>query len=368
MNRTGQAFRQAAAVLEQEKAKIYERWLARLTQITPDTVEIRVAIATYTHVPVFIALLADVLGGRGLPSESEEVRSLSQFAGRQVLRDVGSLRLCLQAQRILQDELWSTVRKRICRPPDFSLDECVAVKEGIDSFMDDVLAGMMEGGVSRLGAEQQVVPGTIGGISPGIVLPTTLLPEEYFVLSSVEALAAALDAKDSSTLHHSERTARYATMIARQLGFSQEQLDELHHIALLHDVGKIGIHDSVITKPGFLTVAERDLMRLHPTIGASILSRAQILDRMVPPVLHHHEWVDGSGYPAGIKGDRIPLQSRILSVADAFDAMTSERSYRPRRPFERAMGELRAKAGTQFDPDVVDAFEGVAGEVASVCC
>jgi HD-GYP domain-containing protein (c-di-GMP phosphodiesterase class II) len=142
----------------------------------------------------------------------------------------------------------------------------------------------------------------------------------------------------------------------------------LHHIALLHDVGKIGIHDSVITKPGFLTVAERDLMRLHPTIGASILSRAQILDRMVPSVLHHHEWVDGSGYPAGIKGDRIPLQSRILSVADAFDAMTSERSYRPRRPFERAMGELRAKAGTQFDPDVVDAFEGVAGEVASVCC
>lgn len=172
----------------------------------------------------------------------------------------------------------------------------------------------------------------------------------------VRALTSAIDAKDPYTCGHSDRVARVAVRIAQQHGCSQEVVDTIYLSGLLHDVGKIGIDDQVLRKPGRLTPAEFEHIKQHPQIGYNILSDVPQLKPALPVVLHHHESWDGSGYPHGLKGEEIPLLARIVAVADAFDAMGSDRPYRKGMPDEKLDQVIREGAGVQWDPDLVAAF------------
>jgi diguanylate cyclase (GGDEF)-like protein/putative nucleotidyltransferase with HDIG domain len=174
--------------------------------------------------------------------------------------------------------------------------------------------------------------------------------------ATVEALAAAIDARDSYTHGHSRRVAELATIIGRELGLETGELDVLHLGALLHDVGKIGVSDAVLRKSGELSEQERRSVQDHPQIGYEMVQGVDFLRKVAPIILHHHENVDGTGYPQGLRADQIPLHARIVKVVDAFDAMTGRRTYRPAATPEWALGELRRNAGTQFDKEVVNAI------------
>jgi len=177
--------------------------------------------------------------------------------------------------------------------------------------------------------------------------------------STLKVLANALDAKDSYTHGHSQRVAEYSVAIACELGFSQKDSDDLEFAALLHDIGKIGIRDNILCKPGKLTDEEFKIIQMHPVMSAQILAPIDFLADKIPIVKHHHERFDGKGYPSKLKGEEIPLGARIICVADTFDAMTSNRSYRKGLPAEVALEELKRCSGAQFDPVIVQAFLNV---------
>jgi len=174
---------------------------------------------------------------------------------------------------------------------------------------------------------------------------------------TVKALASAIDARDPSTKKHSEHVSGIAVEIGQAMSLSESELEQLEWAGLLHDIGKIGIRDSVLLKPGKLTREERMLMNEHPVKGEEILRDVDQLAAERPLIRHHHEWYNGSGYPDRLIGDQIPLLARVLHVADAFEAMTASRPYRP-VPLTAAEAheELRRYAGIQFDPMVVEAF------------
>jgi len=174
--------------------------------------------------------------------------------------------------------------------------------------------------------------------------------------NTVYALAAAVDLRDHPTRGHSDRLAHYAERIGRRLGLSGDGIEDLKIAALLHDIGKIGIGDGILLKPGDLTPEEYDWMKMHTLMGARILAMADFSRRVVEAVLFHHERWDGSGYPLGLQGEQIPIEARILTAADALESMTSARRYRQALPLARAVGELTRWRGTQFDPRVVDAL------------
>jgi HD-GYP domain-containing protein (c-di-GMP phosphodiesterase class II) len=174
---------------------------------------------------------------------------------------------------------------------------------------------------------------------------------------TVSALSQAIDAKDGFTRGHADRVSRIAGAIAREMGLPETQIEQIELAGLLHDIGKIGVEDRILMKPTRLDEDERELMRLHPIYGASILEPSTALRPLVPLVLHHHENFDGTGYPEGLKGEAIPIGSRILIVADAYEAMTSDRIYRPAIGHERALEQLNRHKGSQFDPKVVRALE-----------
>lgn len=173
---------------------------------------------------------------------------------------------------------------------------------------------------------------------------------------TIEALRLAVDAKDSYTAGHSDRVAYYSKLIGEKLGLNEDDLQNLYEGALFHDIGKIGIPDSVLKKNGPLSPDEYSDIQNHPSIGAHILLPAKIFSDLIPIVSCHHERYDGNGYPAKLSGENIPLMARIVAVADAFDAMTSDRSYRPRFTLIKALNELENGKGSQFDPKIVDAF------------
>jgi len=176
-------------------------------------------------------------------------------------------------------------------------------------------------------------------------------------VQTIRALAEAVDAKDAYTRGHSERVGVYASKIAREVGLPRELIERVYIAGLLHDVGKIGIRDYVITKPDRLTAEEYEEIKRHPEIGAKILEPVSFLADVVECVRHHHEWYDGSakGYPDGLRADRIPLPSRIILVADTVEAMTSDRPYRAGLPLDTVVRELHKFSGSQFDPACVDA-------------
>ncbi|AZR74411.1 hypothetical protein BBF96_14055 [Anoxybacter fermentans] len=176
---------------------------------------------------------------------------------------------------------------------------------------------------------------------------------QQLYLKTIEALTGAIDAKDMYTAGHSQRVAEISTTIAYELGLTQREIDIIHYGALLHDIGKIGIPESILNKKGRLTDEEFDIIKRHPVIGTNILRSIDFLEDALSIVRAHHERYDGKGYPDQLKGEDIPFMARIVCVADAWDAMTSDRSYRKALPLEVVIEELEKNAGTQFDPIIV---------------
>lgn len=174
--------------------------------------------------------------------------------------------------------------------------------------------------------------------------------------STVRALLQALELKDPYTRAHSERVGRLASLVARELGAPGARVDAVQLGGTLHDIGKLAVPTGLLRKNGPLTPEERRIIQLHPADGDGVLRGINVLAEARAAVLHHHERVDGTGYPYGLSGGRIPEAARIVAVADAFDAMTSTRSYRPARPASVAIDELHRCAGTQFDPVMVAAL------------
>ncbi len=175
-------------------------------------------------------------------------------------------------------------------------------------------------------------------------------------LNAITALAYALEAKDIYTSGHSQRVTEISVAIARELGMPQESIDKIRLAGLVHDIGKIGIKESVLNKPASLTDEEFEHIKSHCEAGERILTPIVEDEEILKAVRHHHERYDGMGYPDGLRGEQIPLGARILAVADTFDAMTSERPYRAAMSDEAACAEIERCKGTQFDPEVADAF------------
>lgn len=175
-------------------------------------------------------------------------------------------------------------------------------------------------------------------------------------LSTISSLAVAIDAKDPYTHGHSERVTQYAVMTAESMGLASEELKNIQFAGLLHDVGKIGIDDRILRKPGKLTDEEFMVVRKHPATGEKIMQQIREFEKVLPGIRSHHERFDGKGYPDGLAKDRIPLSARILAVADTFDAMTSDRPYRKRMEISAAIEEIKKCSGLQYDPEIVKIF------------
>lgn len=194
-----------------------------------------------------------------------------------------------------------------------------------------------------------------------VLITNEKLKESYLrlkrtYLELIEALTKAVDAKDKYTAGHSTRVSLYARIIGKELGMSKEELSRLKVASLFHDIGKIGIPDVVLLKEGKLTDEEFMIIKTHPIIGSKILAPVSMFADVMSGVKHHHEKYNGRGYPDGLTGEEIPLNARILAIADSFDAMTSDRSYRRRMSFEAALDELENCMGTQFDPVLAKHF------------
>ncbi len=202
------------------------------------------------------------------------------------------------------------------------------------------------------------------GIHAGNV--TLYRTQAAFFASMVRALTSAIDAKDPYTCGHSDRVARLSVCLARQMGCSKEELDTIYLSGLLHDIGKIGINDAVLRKPGPLTDEELEHIKTHPELGCRILDGIKQLDMVMPIVLHHHEAWDGSGYPHGLAGEECPRLARIVAVADSIDAMSSDRPYRKGMPDEVLDKILREGAGKQWDARIVDAVFKVREELRRI--
>ncbi len=188
----------------------------------------------------------------------------------------------------------------------------------------------------------------------------------------VIAFSSLIEMKDDYTVGHCARVKTWASGIGRKLGLSRKEIDDVVIAAMLHDIGKIGVPDAIINKPGRLDEREFEVIRGHPARGADVLARYGRFARAAEIIRHHHEALDGSGYPEGLRGDKIPMGSRIVAVIDAYDAITSTRSYRQAMPAAKGMAILGEKRGTQFDARVVDVFcrllaEGTTERVDPVC-
>jgi putative nucleotidyltransferase with HDIG domain len=175
-------------------------------------------------------------------------------------------------------------------------------------------------------------------------------------INTVEAFASAIDAKDPYTYGHSRRVAQLSVAICEELGMSKKQTRLVELAAFLHDIGKIGTPESILHKPGRLQPEEFEKIKEHPAKGAEILSNIGEFHDIIKWIKHHHEWYDGKGYPDRIAAEHIPLEARIITIADAFDAMTSDRPYRKGMPLQEVIKIMDGFTRSQFDPDILDAF------------
>jgi HD-GYP domain-containing protein (c-di-GMP phosphodiesterase class II) len=216
------------------------------------------------------------------------------------------------------------------------------------------------GGPLRFRAEQTAGLQTLATLAGVAILEDRHRVQlEDLFMSVIVSLTMAIEAKDPYTEGHSVRVAAYSEAIGKQLGLPPAKLDMIHRSCLVHDIGKIAVGENILGKREALDVSEREKMDMHPLIGESILRPVAMLHPLLPGVRSHHEHYDGTGYPDGLKGEAIPIEARIMAVADAFDAMTSQRPYRQPLNEEVALAELKRNAGTHFDPRVVGAFEEI---------
>ena len=195
---------------------------------------------------------------------------------------------------------------------------------------------------------------TIKNINENLEKTNKRLEQAY--LESIQTLRYTVEAKDTYTRGHSDRVSEYSILIGEKMGLSENDIQTLMVGGIFHDIGKIGISDSILLKETKLTDSEYNEIKKHPSIGKNILSNTKIFQNLIPIVYYHHERFDGTGYPEGLSGNEIPLLARIVSVADAFDAMTSKRSYRNDLSIPEAIEELKRCSGSQFDPNITKVF------------
>jgi HD-GYP domain-containing protein (c-di-GMP phosphodiesterase class II) len=208
--------------------------------------------------------------------------------------------------------------------------------------------------IARLAANFNHMAGSVEALVRR--LRQALRQNQELFLDTIRTLAAAIDAKDPYTRGHSERVSSYSMAVAKHLGLSQDEVFRIRIAAILHDVGKLGIRDGILNKPGILTDDEFAVMRRHPDIGAQIMSPIRMLKDIIPGIRNHHESWDGRGYPDRMRGDQIPLVARIIGIADTFDAMTTNRPYQAAMSLDLVLDRMRSLAGNRFDPDVIEAF------------
>ncbi|MBI4857319.1 MAG: PAS domain S-box protein [Acetobacterium woodii] len=233
------------------------------------------------------------------------------------------------------------------------------VKRIKEQLKDICINGTIEASVSfgmALKKSRDDEPGAVLKKAEEMMYQIKLLESKSMRGTTINALLAALDENKAETKAHAMRLSDHVMKLADLLALNVEAKNRLTLLSMLHDIGKVGIPDHILGKPGSLTEAEWLIMKTHPEIGYRIAANVPELHVVAEEILHHHEKWDGTGYPSGLSGDKIPLNSRILAVADAYDAMTHDQVYRPARSHEEAVGELRAQAGTQFDPRLVERF------------
>ena len=227
----------------------------------------------------------------------------------------------------------------------------------IDGVMKEEIIGRADAALYRskqLGRNRTCLSSEV--LKPGSNIISTELESQPKALSIIYALAATVDAKDSYTYGHSRKVSEYAVKMAEILNLPADKVNTLRAAGLLHDIGKVGVPDNILNKKSPLTGDEWNPIRQHPDLGVEILRHVIDLVKCLPAIQHHHEHYNGKGYPAGLSGENIPYEARILSIADAFDAMTSPRPYRAQLSLKDAVEELRRSSGTQFDPELVETF------------
>jgi len=231
----------------------------------------------------------------------------------------------------------------------------VPIAEGSSTFGWMAIFNHTQG--SEFGTSEASLLSSIGTMLGIHAANASLYRQQSETLADVvRAMSSAIDAKDPYTRGHSERVARVSVRLAQELGCDTETVKTLYLSGLLHDIGKIGVNDDVLRKPGRLTEPEFEHVKAHVTIGYRILKDLRKMQHMLPVVLHHHESIDGNGYPHGLKGEEIPWLARIVAVADAFDAMTSDRPYRAGMPIDKVDAVIRRGGGIQWDAQVVEAY------------
>ena len=220
-----------------------------------------------------------------------------------------------------------------------------------------IVADKEEGGFSEDDAQTLLHVGGQAAIAAENIQLREKLQNAY--LATVSVLADAMEAKDPYTHGHCEMVSRYARRIARRMNLNPRDLSIVSYAALLHDIGKIGVSDGILNKPGPLLPEEREVVRSHVRVGHDLIQHVPALTVVADAVLHHHEWFDGSGYPDGLQGEQIPIAARIVCVVDSFGAMITRRSYKEAFGEDYARSELSRCAGTQFDPQIVETFLGI---------
>jgi HD superfamily phosphohydrolase YqeK len=298
------------------------------------------ALSAYLAGRAFLALGGQV----GLPDENSFPGIIAPFAGAAVV-------LVVANHGLLSGVLWLT------RPPD-----------GAPSGVGVGLSGRLllsDLGYAAYGLLIAALWSVVGFFAPLLVLIPLFVArwavaqfaeQQKAYEATVGALCQAVETKDFYTRGHSDRVSRGSVMIAREIGMRAERVEAIRYAGMLHDVGKLGVPTKVLQKTGKLTEEEYAAIQLHPMRGLDIVREIGFLDEALAGIMHHHERIDGRGYPMGLAGAEIPEFARVLAVADAFDSMTSTRSYRGARPVAEAIEELRKWSGTQFDPAFVDAF------------
>ncbi|MBO0785350.1 MAG: HD-GYP domain-containing protein [Actinobacteria bacterium] len=297
-------------------------------------------LSAYAAAETYLAL-----GGRvGTPGRAEFPAIIGPFAAAAVVHVLVNLGLLGAMLKFARQAGGGPKGIGLSLPLLFSSDVCYAT-------LGLLVAALWSVGVRPVGAIIALVPLFVARWAIG-----QFAAQERAYAATMAALCQAVETKDYYTRGHSERVSRGAAMLAREVGMRAERVDAIRYAGMLHDVGKLGVPTKVLQKNGALTEEEFAAIQLHPMRGLEIVREIGFLDEALAGIMHHHERMDGRGYPLGLVGDEIPEFARVIAVADAFDSMTSNRSYRGARSVPEALSELRRWAGPQFDPALVDAF------------